>query len=275
MDDIYLQKLKAISTLNPYVKSLSLIKDRLLYDINPLTWRNTKKLKSLKNKYQDEKCIIICNGPSLNAVNFDELQESGVYTIGLNKINLMFNKHSFRPNTIVCVNPFVIEQNLEFFMNTDINLFLDYYGLKRIKKINKAVKRKNIHLLHSTYITGAFAADITKSIAQGFTVTYVAMQVAFHLGFSKVAIIGCDHNFGTKGLSNLTIRQEGTEKNHFIDNYFAPGTQWQLPDLLGSEYHYQLARDVYNVNNRLMVNSTVGGALEIIPRLELRDFYAL
>jgi len=67
----------------------------------------------------------MCNGPSLNEVDFDMLDESGVFTFGLNKINLLFNRTSLRPSVIVAVNPFVIEQNSEFYNKTDTPLFLD------------------------------------------------------------------------------------------------------------------------------------------------------
>ena len=267
-------ELKSISyktTINPYKQALSLFMHRLAFDLNAKVWRSKRNTKLLGNKF-NSKCIILCNGPSLNKVDFDLLKDSQIFTIGLNKINLMFEKNSFRPNLIACVNPFVIDQNIDFYLNTDIPVFLDYLGVKKMGKLGATSKRQNIHFLHSADVTGQFATNLSGSICQGYTVTYVALQIAYHLGFTEVALVGCDHNFASKGTNNSTITQKTTETNHFIPNYFAPGSQWQLPDLLGSEFHYQIARDVYEINERVIYNCTEGGKLDIFERMPLEDF---
>ena len=41
-------------------------------------------------------------------MNLDQLE--GVFTIGLNKINLLFEYSKFRPSCIVAVNKFVIDR---------------------------------------------------------------------------------------------------------------------------------------------------------------------
>lgn len=261
--------------INPYVKGLSLIKHRLMFDLNPFLLKNKQKIKEYNNKFQNQKCIIICNGPSLKHVDFDELNKSNIFTIGLNKINLLFDNVDFRPDAIACVNPHVIEQNMDFYLSTDIPLFLDFRPVYQMKEFKKAAKRPNLHLLHSADVIGIFAKDISMSICQGSTVTYVAMQIAYHMGFSKVAIIGCDHYFSSKGAANKLIQQKEVEDNHFIPNYFSPGSKWQLPDLVGSEFHYQIARDTFNDNGRELINCTAGGLLEILPRMELSKFLQL
>lgn len=259
------------TNINSYKHALSLCAHRLNFDLDFRVWGSKQRTKLLSNKFNG-KCIILCNGPSLNRVDFDLLKDTQIFTIGLNKINLMFEKNSFRPNLISCVNPFVIDQNIDFYLNTDIPVFLDYLNVKKIGKLGATSKKANIHYLHSADVVGQFATDLSGSICQGYTVTYVALQIAYHLGFTKVALVGCDHNFSSKGVNNSTITQTATETNHFMPNYFAPGSQWQLPDLLGSEFHYQIAKDVYEVNERVIYNCTEGGKLEIFERIPLDDF---
>ena len=138
--------------------------------------------------------------------------------------------------------------------------------------IRQFIKRPNINVLYSAGVLGQFSTNIAASICQGYTVTYVALQVAFYLGFTEIALVGCDHTFSSKGLPNSTIIQQTTESNHFILNYFPPGSQWQLPDLSGSEFHYEIAREVCRAYNRTIVNATDGGKLEVFPRIPLADF---
>jgi hypothetical protein len=36
-------------------------------------------------------------------------------------------------------------------------------------------------------------------------VTYVALQLAFHLGFQEVIMVGVDHSFSTQGAPNTLV----------------------------------------------------------------------
>jgi hypothetical protein len=253
-------------TLNPYRTSVDAIVGRLLWDMNPRSWTSRRKLARWKDKYQGEKAIILCNGPSLNKVDFD-LVGSDCFTFGLNKINLLFDRSSFRPSCIVAVNPLVIEQNRDFYNQTEIPLFLDSIG-SRSGWVNS---RSNVAFLHSGGAPDGFARDCSMSISQGFTVTYVALQLAFHMGFSRVGLVGADHTFATKGPSNKTVDGGSVDQSHFDPRYFS-NMKWQLPDLFESEVAYTRANNTYNAHDRKVFNCTEGGELEVFDRLPLADF---
>jgi len=253
-------------TINPYYLGFNLIYHRMLWDIHPYSWISRKRIKTWKNKFNGQKAIILCNGPSLKEVDFDMFKQHDVFTFGLNKINLLFPFIKFRPSCIVAVNPHVIEHNADFYNRTGLPLFLDSKSRSLIQH------RSNIHFLHSKDIKSNFARDCSVSINQGFTVTYVAMQLAFHMGFKTVALVGCDHFFTRKGQANETVVSEGGDPDHFDSNYFTLGQKWQLPDMPGSELHYQIAKNTYEQFKREIVNCTVGGELEIFKRQSLADF---
>jgi hypothetical protein len=252
--------------INPYLRAARLIQSRILWDIHPYSWVSRKRIKLWKRKFLDEKAVILCNGPSLNQINFDDLAKKKFFTFGLNKINLLFKNTDFRPSVIVAVNPYVIEQNAEFYNKTHLPLFLDSCGRKWIKF------RNNVLFLHSTDSKGNFAQDCTMSINQGNTVTFVAMQLAFHMGFKEVALVGCDHSFATKGPANKTVIAGKEDPNHFDPNYFAGGVKWQLPDITASELHYELARDTFERHGKKIINCTQGGKLEVFTRQPLNEF---
>lgn len=254
------------TTINPYRYGAFEIWNRLKWDLNPESWRSRQKLKACKNKYTGEKAVIVCNGPSLLKSDLSLLD--GVFTFGLNKINLLFDKSSFRPSCIVAVNPFVIEQNAEFYNRTDVPLYLDSYAKKIIRN------RENITFIHSS-TQSKFARNCSISIFNGYTVTFVAMQLAFHMGFKNVALIGCDHYFANKGIANKIVVSGQKDENHFSENYFADGAKWQLPDLLQSEVNYTLAREIYQASGKIIFNATEGGFLEVFPRINLGGFVKL
>jgi len=252
--------------INPYLSSLRIILDRLKWDLNHLSWSSRKKIKNIKNSHLGKKAIIICNGPSLRKINFNDLIDSDVFYFGLNKINLMFDDTDFRPNAIVSCNHLVIDQNKSFYNDTEIPLFINSDKSSIIKN------NKNTTFVNFTSMPRKFAKDCSMSLFQGHTVTYVAMQLAFHMGFSEVALIGCDHHFETKGPSNKTVISGETDPNHFHPKYFAGGVKWDLPDLIGSEYHYDLADKMFKQDGRKIVNCTEGGKLEIFERISLTEF---
>jgi hypothetical protein len=253
-------------TINPYRISRIAILRRLRWDVNPESWRSRRKLRVRYNQHVGQKAVIVCNGPSLLTTNFDLL--SGVFTFGLNKINLLFDKSNFRPSCIVAVNPFVIEQNASFYNMTDIPVFIDSAGMRWVRP------RSNISFMHSTGDAG-FARDCSMSIYQGHTVTYVAMQLAYHMGFTEVALIGCDHNFAVDGPANATVVAGEKDESHFDPNYFAGGVKWQLPDLFESEVAYARAKNIYEAHGRTLINATEGGKLDVLDRRSLAEFIAL
>lgn len=264
--DNYIKQLSPQMKLGIYRMCLGFVKNRLKWDLNSKSRQSKKKFTQMANAYAGKKCVILCNGPSLNDVDFDFLQEKGVFTIGLNKINLLFDRTEFRPNLIVAINKLVIDQNKDFFNETDIDVILDSATSHLLKK------KPNINYIYSLPYQLKFAGDIRGAVCQGYTVTYAALQIAFHLGFSEVALVGCDHNFFTKGSPNMKVKSGDTDPNHFSKDYFSGGVEWQLPDLLGSEVHYKMADEYYKAHGKTIYNATSGGKLEIFERKALSDF---
>lgn len=251
--------------LNPYRTGVGFIWRRLQWDLNPQSWRSRSLLRAARDTHVGRKAVILCNGPSLLKVDFDALQQSGVYCFGLNKINLLFDKTAFRPRSVVAVNPLVLEQNQAFYNQTELPLFLDSHAAPFVKG------RPNVAFLHES-VFPRFARDVSLSVFQGYTVTFVALQLAFHMGFREVALVGADHTFATKGPANKTVVSGEKDESHFDPNYFAGGVQWQLPDLFQSEVAYTMARDMYAAFGGRVVNATEGGKLEVFERCTLTNF---
>lgn len=253
-------------TINPYRHAARLVFDRLVWDLNWKSWVSRRRLSRLKDLNIGEKALVICNGPSLNKVDFSLLERAGIFTFGLNKINLLFDRTSFRPSCISAMDIHVLGQNLDFYNQTEIPLFLNSSFHRRIRL------RKNATFLNFSYVGRKFARDCSISMNQGYTITFVALQLAFHMGFDKVGLIGCDHNFATKGPPTATTVAGETDPDHFHPDYFSKGVEWHLPDIHSMELHYELARDTYLRYGRKIYNCTEGGKLEVFERQDLSEF---
>jgi hypothetical protein len=119
-----------------------------------------------------------------------------------------------------------------------------------------------------------FYTDVTNGVWAGATVTYVAMQLAYHMGFETVVLIGVDHSFATKGRPHAVVVSEGDDPNHFDPKYFGKGFRWQLPDLETSEVAYRMAKAQFERDGRRIVDATIGGKLQVFPKVDYEGLFA-
>lgn len=213
-----------------------------------------------KDVHRGERCVIMGNGPSLNETDLSLLKGQTVF--GLNRIYLMFDRLGFQPAYHVTVNKLVVDQCAEEINELSIPLFTTYGNYDALRQ------RDNVFFLNQLR-TPTFHRKISHGVWEGMTVTYVAMQVAYFMGFTDVVLIGVDHNFSTQGTPHETVTSNGADPNHFDPGYFGKGFRWQLPDLEGSELAYRLAKAAFEKNGRRILDATVGGKLQVFPKADL------
>jgi len=227
---------------------------------------NKEKLQQYKNIHVGKRCFIIGNGPSIKSMDLDLLADE--YTFGLNRIYLLFDQMRFRPSYFVSVNDLVLEQFADEIVGLPMPKFINWNLRKHYPTEDSTIN----YIKMGLGIQDKFHHDITKPISSGGTVTYVAMQIAYWMGFEEVVLIGVDHNFVDKGTPNKTeVRTSEVDQNHFHPNYFPKGSKWQLPDLQRSEIAYQLAKEAFEADGRRIIDATVGGKLQIFSKVNFYD----
>ena len=238
----------------------------LAQSIDPRWAESKRKLRQFENIHRNQRCFIISNGPSLRQTDLSMLH--GEFTFGLNRIYLLFPQLGFSTTYLVSVNDLVLEQSAVEMRNFNMPKFLTWRARHWFKDDPDV-----------TYLDTDFTGDedfcpkITGRIFEGFTVTYVALQLAYHMGFEQAFLVGVDHNFVTQGTANQAIVSQGDDPNHFTPNYFGKGFKWQLPDLVGSERAYIMAREAYTHAGRSILDATVGGKLTIFPKVEYGSLF--
>lgn len=237
-----------------------------LRGLDPRWQASQQALEGYREKHAGQRCFIIGNGPSLRKTDLSKLR--GETTFGLNRIYLAFPELGFTTNYLVAVNDLVLEQCQADFRALNMPKFITWRG-------RTALSGDPNTIFVDTDFTGAenFNGDARGRVYEGFTVTYVALQLAFYMGFSQVILIGVDHNFITQGPANQAVVSQGDDPNHFAPNYFGAGFKWQLPDLEGSERAYRLAREAYEAAGRSVVDATVGGKLTVFPKVAYETLF--
>jgi len=224
-------------------------------------WRRAslRQLAALKDVHHGQRCFIIGNGPSLQETDVSCLK--GEYSFGMNRVYLAFPQWGFHTPYYLSINSLVIEQCAEDIRALPMPKFLSWRSRHLIQPTDDTI------FLHTTYTGPKFARDARHRLWEGATVTYVALQLAFHMGFQQVILIGVDHSFVSQGEPNTTVISRGDDRDHFDAAYFGKGFRWQLPDLETSERAYRLARQAYEQAGRQVLDATIDGKLTVFPKV--------
>jgi hypothetical protein len=233
---------------------------------SPVWMRNKARLETWRDRFAGERCFVVGNGPSLRNTDLSKL--NGEFTLGMNRIYLAFDEYDFKTSCLVSVNDLVLEQCHQDIAALEIPKFVTWRARHYFEANDETL------FLDTDYtLPEDFNGDATGRLYEGFTVTYVCLQLAYFMGFSQAILIGVDHNFATKGPANAVVTSEGDDPNHFSAQYFGKGFRWQLPDLEGSERAYRFARNAYEADGRQILDATVGGKLTIFTKTDYEGLF--
>jgi hypothetical protein len=240
---------------------------------HPLRRESIRRLAAYQDIHKGKRCFIIGNGPSLRQTDLTKLKNE--FTFGMNRIYLMFPELGFTTSYFLTVNSLVIEQCAADIRALPIPKFLSWRSHQAIVDTRRPdrLMPRDMVFLHTTYTGPKFATDLRGRLWEGATVTYVALQLAYFMGFDQVILIGVDHNYSTQGKPNTTVLSTGDDPNHFSGNYFGKGFRWQLPDLDVSERSYAMALQAYTRAGRQVIDATVGGKLAIFPKKDCNSLF--
>lgn len=230
------------------------------------------EIENLKMKYDGDRCFIICTGPSLTIEDLELLKNE--HTFSMNSIISVFDKSDFRPEFYMLQDGYAehrLRKKLMALTKNDLkNVFLGEGNvwLDKSSISSKAIKRYvNLnpikynfdwayHFFDMYYGTEPaqveFSEDCAKSIKDGFTVTYSAIQLAIYMGFKKIYLLGCDTS---------TDGHFDEKKGHYTD---AKAVWYYV-------MAYEVAKEYANRKGVKIFNATRGGMLETFPRVNLNE----
>jgi 6-hydroxymethylpterin diphosphokinase MptE-like protein len=257
--------------LNPAHLARRVIRKLRRISMRPLFREHAQAIRQLKDMHRGGRCFVICNGPSLNDTDLAPLQDE--ITFGMNAIFLKYDTMGFRPTYYTAVDPNLVEDraseinaltgSLRFIPQTLVHcihpgpdlLYFNYDGFR--------VKPADFPL---------FSYDAGREICWGSTVTYVCLQLVYHMGFETVYIIGLDHSYQVPDdAKGLNLVSQTDDPNHFHPDYFGKGRRWSYPRVNLMEQAYVRARELFEADGRRLINATVGGKLEVLPRADYNE----
>lgn len=229
---------------------------------------NRERIRKFDGIHKGRRCFIVANGPSLKNTNLDLLANE--ITFGLNRIYLHFTETTFRPAYYVAVNELILEQFSNEIASLEMPKFLNWNRRSFFDGNDPSV----FFLKSKMVINDSFQYDLTRPLVVGGTVTFVALQLAYYMGFQKVILVGLDHSYVDKGTPSETERRTAErDESHFHPSYFPKGMKWQLPDLLRSEVDYVIARRAFEEAGREILDATVGGNCPVFEKIDYLSLF--
>lgn len=232
---------------------------------SPVGVRSSRILDGLHNSQKGATGVVVCNGPSINQTDL-ELVGQLPYIL-MNRGYLLGKRLAGNPAALCVSADLVLEQYGDEIAAMDAPLLLD-------ARQQHLIERRDGVAFVERERQWRFASRIGSSLHMGYTVTYWALQLAFHLGWDRCLIVGMDHKYDQTGDPTVTVKTEGADRNHFDPNYFEHGSRWLLPALEMNEYSYRLVRAAYESHGREVIDCTVGGACRVFERRSLSDLVA-
>jgi len=244
---------------------------------------DASRLEALRNLHRGKRCFVIGNGPSLRQTPVEHLRHE--VTIGSNGLYKAFQKWGFSTQYLLFED---IEQT-------------ELHG-SSLRGVQGPLKIAAVHNAHS--IAGPwqsdlifmnarladeyywsslgiqFSRDFPSIVYLGSTVTYIALQLAYHLGCDPVILVGVDFDYGpladkyrpgkiTVDESDLSILQQ----THFSENYYKKGDLMGVPDYAKQQRAFEVAGAAFDSDGRTVLNATIGGKLEVFDRITYADLF--
>jgi len=257
-------------------------------------------LTAYRNRHLGDRCFVMGNGPSLNKMNLSNLE--GEVVFGCNSCHLLFDRISWRPKYYSCIDSRVLpdiseeiirmhEQNPQMVLFFPSKLHI-HDGTGTVKDTKQYIPKNpnryyfnHVRLSEDNLPWSAFSIDVDNHVIMPHTVSITLLQLALYMGFKDIYLIGCDTSYVVPG----TVTQEGPEymgygkllltstknddPNHFDPRYFGAGRKWHNPKVGEMIKHYGWAKRVINSCGSKVYNATMGGNLEVFPRVNFDELF--
>ena len=251
-----------------------------IFDTDPLLTQreqkdlNTSSIETYKNLHSGQSCFILGTGPSLAQIDPEIL--SGEITFGMNLLCKTANKRGFKPSYYVAEDRHILEYCSEDIAAlTSCKVFLPNYARQIIRQTPNQIHVNSVRYESGKAELPCFGLNADRRIWLTGSAAYMAMQLAYYMGFSTIYLLGFDHDYKIPSQSILSIDNEiiyrEQEQNHFPDARFPQNYIWRLPRLNMLDCAYEQARHVYEKHGRKIINCTPTSKLRLFPLKDITE----
>lgn len=238
--------------------------------MSPPGRRNAERVAALRGACAGRRAFVIGNGPSLNRIDLSRL--AGEVTIASNGIFLK-QADGFVP-TYYTVEDWLVAEDRA----AEIGAYrgpLKLFPRDLARFIPEDDDTLWVHFPRNYRGFPRFSDDFGRRVFWGGTVTFMNLQLAWYLGCTSAILIGVDHSYQVPDQipASQVLTSDAADVNHFDPTYFGPGLRWHNPMVHRMEVAYRGARDFAVAHRWPILNATIGGHLEVFPRVDFDDLF--
>ncbi len=235
--------------------------------------KHGRYMKKIHNSHLGESCFVIGNGPSLTAEDLTALYKNKIDSFAVNRIFKIFPQTKWRPTYYVSTDAVLIRDMLD-----DVNAMTDVKD-KFIPLQNKYYNNIKVDGAHHFFRndlrendpSDKFSLDCTKQVNMRGTVTIACIQLAIHMGYRNIYLLGVDHNFDKIITEDGEIIIDPSVKNYFVEGYDDDVANEVTHDLGNTTRSYRDVRifcDKFGVN---VFNATRKTKLEVFEKADFDE----
>lgn len=237
-----------------------------------------------KDIHKGQRCFILCNGPSVSKQDLIPLRGETTFSVSSGYLHEDYN--TFRPK-YHCVPgisysaSFGAQEAVSWFKEMDrrvgeAELFLDSAEEPLVRKNNLFPEKKVNYLCMAARFSSKFTEfDLSGIIPSPQSVSIMCLMTAIYMGFKNIYLIGTEHDsaitgeyiyFFTPELSqkeNPDVSSDGKIKN-------LESERQSFKKLIEQ---YRILKSVAENKGIAIYNATLGGALEVFPRVNLAELF--
>jgi len=238
-------------------------------------------IKHLKGIGKGKRIFLVGNGPSLNDMNLDLLENED--SIAMNRIELIYPKTKWRPSYYIFCSSNCTDRRWGKGWSKSVvkaskepkttPLIWNRYKGDIEKNASESLDESTIFLKsfseNKVGNDNCFSTDAEKRLDKSGTSMNVALQLAYYMEYDEVYLIGIDSNWKT--LADSKKNDKGDE-NHFHPDYHAS---------IGNGEHefwrmnttHKTARKFYDKRGTKIMNAGINSAIDAYEKIEFENLF--
>lgn len=237
----------------------------------------------LKNRHLKKRCFILATGPSINKQNLRRLKDEKCIALSNFLVHPEFDL--IHPE-YYCIAPYHEPITVQAWHNWikeldsgagNAVMFSSLADRER-NQYNGAFENRQIHYLKfgaplRTLL--ARGADLTHPVPGPQSVTIMALMIAIYMGFEKIYLLGCDHDWilHLGESSHFYDEDQHALNRNGYDEWFGPDLSYYCKSYVRLWKQYKSILSVARSRNISIYNATSGGLLDVFPRVNFDSLF--
>lgn len=230
-----------------------------------------RRLRRLGGAYEGSRCFLLANGPSLARMDLGRLRSEHVFLVnaGVNALDQGLPRATFHMVTDNNRYRRFAQDFERIAIAHDIEHRFYPFRCRRIWADLPVKGRRPFFVLSNPqrFVDRGMVIDPRHGYSGGATVLISAAQLLLFLGFDEVYILGCDLDYG--GTAKYFYALGARDEQHEAD----PSVIARRNDMVLANRQFEIVRDFYQAQGRVIRNAGLGGNLDSLERVAFESLF--